>query len=95
MTPSEEILAALGSASRIRILFALGRRAEEWLPKYQIQKATSIRPTLLRDTLLHLAECGWVEVQGIEGANRFRMKLSNPRTASFLRFLSENDCFSE
>jgi hypothetical protein len=95
LIPRQEVLQAVGSVSRLKIIAAMGKKPEDWWSKYQIQKETAIRPTLLRDNLSHLAKCDWIETQGIPGATRFRLKLSNPRTASFLKFLSEVEYFSE
>jgi hypothetical protein len=95
LTPRDEVLAAVASESKIKILAAMSKKSEDWWPKYQIQKETSIRPTLLRDNLSHLVNCDWIETQGITGARRFRLKLSNPRTVSFLKFLHEVDYFSK
>ncbi len=95
MSPRDEIVEAIGSVSRFKILAAMAKDPEEWWAMYALQKETSIRRTLLRDSLSRLASCEWIEAQGITNARRFRFNVSNPRAASFLRFLRDVDYFSE
>ena len=95
MNPRQEVVEAVASASRFKILAAMGKKPEGWWAMYALEKETAIRRTLLRDSLRRLSNCDWVETQGITGAKRFRLKLSNPRTVSFLKFLEEADYYSE
>jgi DNA-binding HxlR family transcriptional regulator len=95
LSVKDELIEALGSVSRMKILLALARDPEKPWRLYTLQKITSINRELLKENLSRLVACNWIQVQQEVGAKRYRINLSNARAKSFVEFLQSTDYLSE
>jgi hypothetical protein len=86
----EEIETALGSVGRLRVLAVLVKDPDQCYTLYSLAKNTKLDGTKLGKTIVHLLNCGWVELVEGSSIKKYRMNLSNLKLQGFAKFLHDS-----
>jgi len=82
----EELVEALGSEGKLRVLLALSEQPNNLFTTYSIVKATGLRRQDARKVIERLCELGWVKQQTY-GLKKYQINLEKEEVKHLLNFL--------
>jgi len=86
----EELLEALGSESKLRILLALSEHPYTLFTTYSIMKATGLRRQDANKMIKRLCELGWVKQQTY-GIRKYQLNVEKEEVKHLLTFLKSTE----
>jgi len=82
----EELLEALGSEGKLKVLLALSEQPNSLFTTYSIVKATGLRRSDAKKVVEKLCELGWVKQQTY-GLKKYRINLEKEEVKHLISFL--------
>jgi len=82
----EELVEALGSEGKLRVLLALSEQPNTLFTTYSIVKATGLRRQDAKKVIERLCELGWVK-QLTHGLKKYQINLEKEEVKHLLNFL--------